>query len=95
MKYAIGEAANGKHATLFWYNDGKFEKAGTFIVEEGYVEFAFNHASDYVIVLSDAEISNEQIEKLGDFDTTPIIFVLFVGLALIATALFFKKRIAK
>ena len=95
MKYAIGEAANGKHATLFWYNDGKFEKAGTFIVEDGCVEFAFNHASDYVIVLSDAEISNEQIEKLGDFDTTPIIFVLFVGLALIATALFFKKRIAK
>ena len=95
MKYAIGEAENGKMATLFWYNDGKFEKVGAFVVESGYVEFGFNHASDYVIVLSDAEITNEQIDKLGDVDVTPVVCMVLLGIALIIAAFYFKKRFVK
>ena len=87
MKYEIGEAANGKYATLFWYHDGKFEKAGSFIVEEGLVEFVFEHASDYVIVVSDVEI-----DALGDIEPMPIYMIILLGLAIIAVATLTKKK---
>ena len=94
MKYAVGEAANGKYATLYWYNDGKFEKIGSYIVEDGCVEFVFTHASDYVVVLADAEIADEVI-KTGDISSMPMAVIFVFGLVLIAGVVFFKRRYVK
>ena len=100
IKYDFGKEADGKHATLFWYNDGAFEKAGSFVVEGGYAEFVLTHASDYVIVLSDAEITTDTIEPeeepiapKGDMSFS-FYMILFLGIGLVAVGFYAKKKYA-
>ena len=77
---------------MFWYHDGAFEKAGSFIVEAGYAEFVFEHASDYVIVLSDVEITTDVIGNKGDENAIPFYLMMFFGIGLVAVAFIAKRK---
>ncbi len=101
MKYEVGEANNGKYATLFWYNNGAFEKVGTFVVEDGYAEFVLTHASDYAVVISDEEITEDvigeedvtdKVEEKGDLTVISFYMMILLGLVLVVAGFFTKKK---
>ena len=58
----VGNEYKGQNASLYYYNDeGKFElQSKGVIAENGYVNFDFSHASDYVIVIEESETNNNQ-----------------------------------
>lgn len=58
----VGNEYKGQNASLYYYNDeGKFElQSKGVIAENGYVNFDFSHASDYVIVIEKSETDNNQ-----------------------------------
>ncbi len=53
LKIPVESVYNGKYANLYYYNNGKFEYQGSSKITNGYSEFVFTHASDYVLVISD------------------------------------------
>ena len=57
MRFPTGKNAEGKYANLFYFNNGEFEFMESSKVEKGYADFTFTHASDYVVVISEAAMS--------------------------------------
>ena len=63
MRLSVGTDHSGKIANLYYYNEttGKFEYyQAAQVKEDGTVDFKFSHASDYVIVLNDTDMSQTQ-----------------------------------
>ena len=63
LDYKIGKQYAGKYANLFYVvGDGNFEYVGGAIVgENGVASFAFTHASDYVIAITDVEYTGQKL----------------------------------
>lgn len=63
---------NGKKVALYYYNDGKLEKVTKNLeVKDGFVEFALEHCSDYVLV-----------EENNNAQTGTLNVILYSGLAI-------------
>lgn len=95
MRLSVGKDYSGKIANLYYYNEttGKFEYyQAVQVKEDGTVDFKFSHASDYVIVLNDTDMSQTTgsvIASPKTSDNTPIaaaVILLLFGCALMGTA---------
>ena len=95
LRLSIGSDYSGKTANLYYYNEttGKFEYyQAVQVKEDGTVDFKFSHASDYVIVLNDTDLSQTTgsvIASPKTSDNTPIaaaVILLLFGCALMGTA---------
>ena len=102
LRIAVGDTYSGKVANLYYYNEttGKFEYyQAVQVKEDGTVDFTFSHASDYVIVFSDTDMSQTTgsvIASPKTSDETPIalaVILLLFGCALMGTAYGKKKRL--
>lgn len=111
LRINVGAENNGKYANLYYYNEktGALEYVQAVKVNaDGTVDFKFSHASDYVIVLSDADMKpaasttpnatptvNAQPQiKTGD--NTPIAYtvvLLFVAGAAVVVLYRRRKRV--
>lgn len=52
LNVPINEKYNGKYANLYYYSKG-FEFVGSSLISDGYAQFRFDHASEYIIVIDD------------------------------------------
>lgn len=95
LRLSVGKDYSGKIANLYYYNEttGKFEYyQAVQVKEDGTVDFKFSHASDYVIVLNDTDMSQRTgsvIASPKTSDNTPIaaaVILLLFGCALMGTA---------
>lgn len=95
LRLSVGKDHSGKIANLYYYNEttGKFEYyQAVQVKEDGTVDFKFSHASDYVIVLNDTDMSQTTgsvIASPKTSDNTPIaaaVILLLFGCALMGTA---------
>lgn len=95
LRLSVGTDHSGKIANLYYYNEttGKFEYyQAVQVKEDGTVDFKFLHASDYVIVLNDTDMSQTTgsvIASPKTSDNTPIaaaVILLLFGCALMGTA---------
>ena len=102
LRLSVGKDYSGKIANLYYYNEttGKFEYyQAVQVKEDGTVDFVFSHASDYVIVFSDTDMSQTTgsvIASPKTSDETPIalaVILLLFGCALMGTAYGKKKRL--
>ncbi len=60
----VGSQHAGRFGNLFYFNNGKMEFMNTSKVDpQGNVALGFNHASDYVVVLSDEEMSQASVPE--------------------------------
>lgn len=61
----VGDKYKGQNASLYYYNDeGEFElQSKSAIAQNGYVNFDFSHASDYVIVIEEDETNKNETPK--------------------------------
>ena len=91
LRLSVGKDYSGKIANLYYYNEttGKFEYyQAVQVKEDGTVDFKFSHASDYVIVLNDTDMSQTTgsvIASPKTSDNTPIaaaVILLLFGCAL-------------
>lgn len=95
LRLSVGKDHSGKIANLYYYNEttGKFEYyQAVQVKEDGTVDFKFSHASDYVIVLNDTDMSQTTgsvIASPKTSDNTPVaaaVILLLFGCALMGTA---------
>ena len=95
LRLSVGKDYSGKIANLYYYNEttGKFEYyQAAQVKEDGIVDFKFSHASDYVIVLNETDMSQTTgsvIASPKTSDNTPIaaaVILLLFGCALMGTA---------
>lgn len=95
LRLFVGTDYSGKIANLYYYNEttSKFEYyQAVQVKEDGTVDFKFSHASDYVIVLNDTDMSQTTgsvIASPKTSDNTPIaaaVILLLFGCALMGTA---------
>ena len=95
LRLSVGTDHSGKIANLYYYNEttGKFEYyQAAQVKEDGTVDFKFSHASDYVIVLNDTDMSQTTgsvIASPKTSDNTPVaaaVILLLFGCALMGTA---------
>lgn len=95
LRLSVGTDYSGKIANLYYYNEatGKFEYyQAAQVKEDGTVDIKFSHASDYVIVLNDTDMSQTTgsvIASPKTSDNTPIaaaVILLLFGCALMGTA---------
>lgn len=95
LRLSVGTDYSGKIANLYYYNEttSKFEYyQAVQVKEDGTVDFKFSHASDYVIVLNDTDMSQTTgsvIASPKTSDNTPIaaaVILLLFGCALMGTA---------
>ena len=95
LRLSIGTDYSGKTANLYYYNEttGKFEYyQAVQVKEDGTVDFKFSHASDYVIVLNETDMSQTTgsvIASPKTSDNTPVaaaVILLLFGCALMGTA---------
>ena len=102
LRLSVGKEYSGKIANLYYYNEttGKFEYyQAAQVKEDGTVDFKFSHASDYVIVLNETDMSQTTgsvIASPKTSDETPIalaVMLLLFGCALMGTAYGKKKRL--
>ena len=102
LRLSVGKEYSGKIANLYYYNEttGKFEYyQAAQVKEDGTVDFKFSHASDYVIVFSDTDMSQTTgsvIASPKTSDETPIalaVILLLFGCALMGTAYGKRKRL--
>ena len=90
----VGKEHEGKSGSLYYYNlDGKLEymNAGK-IDADGNVSLLFSHASDYVVVISEA--TNEEIKDTGD----NYVGIFFVGLMILGMGMVVvagKRRVVR
>ena len=63
LDYKLGEQYAGRYANLFYVvGDGSFEYMGHSIVtEEGIANFAFDHASDYILAILEEEYTGQPL----------------------------------
>lgn len=95
LRLSVGKDYSGKIANLYYYNEttGKFEYyQAAQVKEDGTVDFKFSHASDYVIVLNETDMSQTTgsvIASPKTSDNTPVaaaVILLLFGCALMGTA---------
>ena len=95
LRLSVGKDYSGKIANLYYYNEttGKFEYyQAVQVKEDGTVDFKFSHASDYVIVLNETDMSQTTgsvIASPKTSDNTPVaaaVILLLFGCALMGTA---------
>lgn len=95
LRLSVGKDYSGKIANLYYYNEttGKFEYyQAAQVKEDGTVDFKFSHASDYVIVLNETDMSQTTgsvIASSKTSDNTPVaaaVILLLFGCALMGTA---------
>ena len=95
LRLSVGTDHSGKIANLYYYNEttGKFEYyQAAQVKEDGIVDFKFSHASDYVIVLNETDMSQTTgsvIASPKTSDNTPVaaaVILLLFGCALMGTA---------
>lgn len=95
LRLSVGKDYSGKIANLYYYNEttGKFEYyQAAQVKEDGTVDFKFSHASDYVIVLNETDMSQTTgsvIASPKTSDNTPVaaaVILLMFGCALMGTA---------
>lgn len=95
LRLSVGTDYSGKIANLYYYNEttGKFEYyQAVQVKEDGTVDFKFSHASDYVIVLNETDMSQTTgsvIASPKTSDNTPVaaaVILLLFGCALMGTA---------
>lgn len=95
LRLSVGKDYSGKIANLYYYNEttGKFEYyQAAQVKEDGTVDFKFSHASDYVIVLNETDMSQTTgsvITSPKTSDNTPVaaaVILLLFGCALMGTA---------
>lgn len=95
LRLSAGKDYSGKIANLYYYNEttGKFEYyQAAQVKEDGTVDFKFSHASDYVIVLNETDMSQTTgsvIASPKTSDNTPVaaaVILLLFGCALMGTA---------
>lgn len=63
LDYKLGEQYAGKYANLFYVvGDGTFEFMGhALVTEEGIANFTFDHASDYILAILEAEYTGQPL----------------------------------
>ena len=63
LDYFLGTEYAGKYANLFYViGDGTFEfMEGVLVDEGGFASYAFTHASDYVIAVTDVEYTGQEL----------------------------------
>ena len=95
LRLSVGKDYSRKIANLYYYNEttGKFEYyQAAQVKEDGTVDFKFSHASDYVIVLNETDMSQTTgsvIASPKTSDNTPVaaaVILLLFGCALMGTA---------
>lgn len=92
---------NGQYANLYYYNkSGEFEFVGSSEISGGYAEFAFSHASDYVVVIDKEAYGDDVSSAAGIYAVSGIVenTVPIVGpmiLIAVSMTLLLKKRSAK
>ncbi len=95
LRLSVGKDYSGKIANLYYYNEttGKFEYyQAVQVKEDGTVDFKFSHASDYVIVLNETDMSQTTgsvIASPKTSDNTPVaaaVILLLFGCALMGNA---------
>jgi len=57
IRFPVAKKDEGRYANLFYYNGGVFEYVASSKAANGYAEFEFTHASDYVLVISDTVLT--------------------------------------
>ncbi len=86
---------NGENLTLYYYNEdtGKLEEvAKSLVVKDGYVTFALEHCSDYVLASNDNS-NNPQTSSINTTIYTIISLVSLIG-GIICVIIIRKKKIA-
>lgn len=72
LNVPINEKYNGKYANLYYYSRG-FEFVGSSLISDGYAQFHFDHASEYIIVIDDYPHGEDISAAAGaQCDDTPI-----------------------
>ena len=107
LKYFVGTEYTGKYANLFYVagNDSFEFIEGVLVDENGYVSYAFTHASDYVIAVTDVEYTGQELNQKENTPSapesstttvtetnapTPILFIcISIGIVLITICVIF------
>lgn len=103
LRIYVGTDYEGQYGNLFWCRNGKyFSYIDSGIIDpEGYVSFTMNHASDYVIVIDQKEMSQNDIPEALRFigssvqtgDTADVIpLSVIVLLALVSVVIVIKMK---
>lgn len=72
LNVPINEKYNGKYANLYYYGND-FEFVGSSLISDGYAQFRFDHASEYIIVIDDYPHGEDVSAAAGaQCDDTPI-----------------------
>ncbi len=72
LNVPVNEKYNGKYANLYYYSNG-FEFVGSSLISDGYAQFRFDHASEYIIVIDDYPHGEDVSAAAGaQCDDTPI-----------------------
>lgn len=100
LNVPINKSYNGKFANLYYYNGGKFDFVGSAAIAGGRAQFAFSHASNYLIVIDDYAYGEDVSSAAGMTETTeasavPYVAALVVVSAFAASAVVLKKRLSK
>lgn len=100
LNVPVGNAHNGKYANLYYYHGGKFDFVGSSAISGGRTQFAFDHASNYLIVIDDYAYGEDVSSASGMTETTetsavPYAAALVVIAAFGASAIVLKKRLSK
>lgn len=100
LNVPINKSYNGKFANLYYYNGGNFDFVGSAAIAGGRAQFAFSHASNYLIVIDDYAYGEDVSSAAGMTETTeasavPYVAALVVVSAFAASAVVLKKRLSK
>lgn len=102
LNVPINKSYNGKYANLYYYNGGKFDFVGSSAIAGGRAQFAFSHASNYLIVIDDYAYGEDVSSAAGMTETTtaetstfPYVPALVVIAAFGTSAIVLKKRLSK
>ncbi len=100
LNIPVGSANNGKFANLYYYHGGKFDFVGSSAIKGGRTQFAFSHASNYLIVIDDYAYGEDVSSAAGMTETTetsafPYVAALVVVSAFGTSAIVLKRRLSK
>ena len=102
----VGDKYKGQYGSLYYYDNGKFvfQNKGL-IANNGYVNFEFSHASDYIVVMEENESANDETNKeqttqngnespkTGDVNNICVWFALFAGVGLAVNGTMLKRKV--
>ncbi len=94
LQLMVGESYAGKYAKLYYYNESLDQleyQQSSIVAADGYAEFQFVHASDYLLVFD--EVASTSAVITGDVSTAPAAGAgLFLGAGLMLLAVIYRKR---